>query len=91
MQTALASSRRRAGPRVRPARLLAAGGATLAGAAAVIAFAVADGDDRGSPARAAPAPVIDARPLVDPSPAAERFHHRLDVAPGATANERRLR
>jgi hypothetical protein len=91
MQTALATSRRRAGPRGRPARLLAAGAATLAGAAVVIAFAVTDGDDRGAPARAAPAPVIDARPLVAPAPAAERFHHRLDVEPGATAHESRLK
>jgi hypothetical protein len=87
MQTAVVSTRRRATPRVRRARL-AAGAATVA-CAAVIGFVVSGGDD-ATPAKGTEAPVIDARPL-PPTPAAERFHHRLDELPGATAGEGRQR
>jgi hypothetical protein len=87
MQTALVSTRRRAALNGRRGQILAAGAATLACAAAVIGFAVSDGDD---PAKATQAPVIDARPL-PPSPAAERFHHRLDELPAATTGEGRQR
>ena len=89
MQTAVVSTRRRAAFRGRRAQLVAAGSATLACAAALIGFAVSSGDDP-APARGTQAPVIDARPL-PPSPAADRFHHRLDELPVVTSGEGRQR
>jgi hypothetical protein len=78
MHTAMTTTRRRGIPFARLARLAAAGAAALAAAAAAIGFAVFGGGDHAAPDRAAPA-VIDARPLVDPSDAGERFHHRLQL------------
>jgi hypothetical protein len=83
MQTAVVSTRPRAALKHRRGRILAAGVATLACAGAVIGFAVSDDNDAATPAEA---PVIDARPL-PPSPAAERFHHRLDELPAPTGGE----
>ncbi len=86
MQTTVVSTRRRAALKDRHAQIVAAGAATLACAAAVTGFTVLGGDDAAAPANATQAPVVDARPL-PPSPAAERFHHRLDELPAASTRE----
>jgi hypothetical protein len=83
MQTAVVSNRPRAALKRRRGQILAAGVATLACAGAAIGFAVSGGGDAAAPAKS---PVIDARPL-PPSPAAERFHHRLDELPASTGGE----
>ena len=88
MQTAVVSTRRRAALQGRRPQIVAAGAATLVCAAAAIGFTVSGGDDAAAPANATQAPVIDARPL-PPSPAAERFHHRLDESPVPTSGEGR--
>jgi sulfite reductase beta subunit-like hemoprotein len=81
MHTALKTGRPRARPVGHRGRIAAGVVATLAAAAAVVGLAVAGGDEGVAPTTAAPAQVIDARPLVDPRVTAERFHHRLDAEP----------
>jgi hypothetical protein len=83
MQTAVVSTRPRAALKRRRGQILVAALATLACAGAAVGFAVSGDDHAATPSNAT---VIDARPLT-PSPAAERFHHRLDALPGTPSGE----
>jgi len=54
-------------------------------AAVVLGLVIAVHADRGTTPAGVDAPVVEARPLIDPRTSAERFHHRIGAPPAGDA------